>query len=61
MLTDIAQAQEWLGAPGRLSRIDVRCRRGRPGAALEQALRAQLPADVELQRNACPARARPSP
>ena len=48
MLTDIAQAQEWLGAPGRLSRIDVRLPAGAAGAALEQALRAQLPPDVQL-------------
>ena len=48
LLTDIAQAQEWLGAGGRLSRIDVRLPAGAAGAALEAALRAQLPADVEL-------------
>ena len=48
VLTDIAQAQEWLGAPGRLSRIDVQLPPGAEGAALEQALRAQLPPDVTL-------------
>ncbi len=48
MLTDLAQAQEWLGAAGRLSRIDVQLPPGAEGAALEQALRAQLPPDVQL-------------
>jgi putative ABC transport system permease protein len=48
VLTDIAQAQEWLGAPGKLSRIDLRLAAGAPGAALEAALRARLPAGVEL-------------
>jgi putative ABC transport system permease protein len=48
VLTDIAQAQEWLGAPGRLSRIDLQLPAGAEGAALEQALRAQLPPDVTL-------------
>jgi putative ABC transport system permease protein len=48
LLTDIAQAQEWLGASGRLSRIDVRLAEGAAGAALLARLRAQLPADLEL-------------
>ena len=48
LLTDIAQAQEWLGAGGRLSRIDVRLAEGTAGAALLARLRAQLPADLEL-------------
>jgi putative ABC transport system permease protein len=48
LLTDIAQAQEWLGASGRLSRIDVRVAEGAAGAALLARLRAQLPADLEL-------------
>ena len=48
LLTDIAQAQEWLGAGGRLSRIDVRPAEGAAGAALLARLRAQLPADLEL-------------
>ena len=45
MLTDIAQAQEWLGAAGRLSRIDLRLpdgrggRRARAGAARAAARR----------------------
>ena len=34
MLTDIAQAQEWLGSRGRLSRIDVRLPAADPGAVL---------------------------
>ena len=48
LLTDIAQAQEWLAASGRLSRIDVRVAEGAAGAALLARLRAQLPADLEL-------------
>jgi putative ABC transport system permease protein len=48
LLTDIAQAQEWLGSVGRLSRIDVRLAAGAAGAALLARLRAQLPADLEL-------------
>jgi putative ABC transport system permease protein len=48
MLTDIAQAQEWLGSRGRLSRIDVRLPAGDLGAALFARLRARLPADLEL-------------
>ncbi|MBS0378017.1 MAG: FtsX-like permease family protein [Proteobacteria bacterium] len=48
LVTDIAQAQEWLGMPGRISRIDARLPEGPGGAALEQALRAQLPASVQL-------------
>jgi putative ABC transport system permease protein len=49
LLTDIAQAQEWLGAPGRLSRIDVRLPGGASGDELLARLRAQLPADLELR------------
>ena len=49
LLTDIAQAQEWLGAPGRLSRIDVRLPGGAPGDELLARLRAELPADLELR------------
>ncbi len=48
LVTDIAQAQEWLGMPGRLSRIDARLPEGAGGVALEQALRAQLPPTVQL-------------
>jgi len=53
LLTDIAQAQEWLGASGRLSRIDVRLAEGAAGAA---PLRAQLPADLELHATRAEAR-----
>ena len=49
ILTDIAQAQEWLGARGRLSRIDVRAPGGAAGAAQLAQLAAQLPAGVTLQ------------
>jgi putative ABC transport system permease protein len=49
ILTDIAQAQEWLGARGRLSRIDVRAPQGPRGAALLAQLAAQLPPGVTLQ------------
>ena len=48
VLSDIAQAQEWLGVAGKLSRIDLRLPGGADGAALEAALRARLPAGVEL-------------
>ncbi|HXN79662.1 MAG TPA: FtsX-like permease family protein, partial [Steroidobacteraceae bacterium] len=56
LLTDIAQAQEWLGASGRLSRIDVRLAEGAAGAALLARLRAQLPADLELHATRAEAR-----
>jgi putative ABC transport system permease protein len=56
VLTDIAQAQEWLGAQGRLSRIDVRLSPGAAGAAQLAALRASLPADVELRETRAQAR-----
>ncbi|HEY0766955.1 MAG TPA: FtsX-like permease family protein [Steroidobacteraceae bacterium] len=56
LLTDIAQAQEWLGAIGRLSRIDVRLPEGAAGAALLARLRAQLPADLELHGTRAEAR-----
>src|SRR5205085_1531944 len=55
LLTDIAQAQEWLGAVGRLSRIEVRVAGGAPGAALAW-LRAHLPADLELHATRAQAR-----
>jgi putative ABC transport system permease protein len=48
LFADIAQAQEWLGLIGRLTRIDLRVP---PGPAGEQALdrlRARLPAGVDL-------------
>ncbi len=49
LATDIAQAQEWLGLVGRLSRIEIRAP---PGAAAEgeiARLAAQLPPGVELE------------
>jgi putative ABC transport system permease protein len=46
LLTDIAQAQEWLGLVGRLSRIEVQAPSG-SAAALAQ-LAARLPAGVSL-------------
>jgi len=49
LLTDIAQAQEWLGLRGRLSRIDVRVAPGPGSARVASALRARLPAGVRLQ------------
>jgi putative ABC transport system permease protein len=49
ILTDIAQAQEWLGALGRLSRIDVRVPAGAAGTAALARLRAALPAGLEVQ------------
>jgi putative ABC transport system permease protein len=56
MVTDIAQAQEWLGVRGRLSRIDVRVPDGPAGAALLAQLAAQLPAAVTLQATRAAAR-----
>jgi putative ABC transport system permease protein len=56
LLTDIAQAQEWLGADGRLSRIDVRLPPGAAGAALLAALHTRLPAAVELHGTRAQAR-----
>lgn len=44
MLSDIAQVQEWLGLPGRISRIDVRL----AADSEARALRALLPAGVTL-------------
>jgi putative ABC transport system permease protein len=49
LLTDIAQAQEWLGLLGHLSRIDVRVADGRDSAKVLAAIRAQLPPGVELK------------
>src|SRR5581483_6191973 len=48
MLTDIAQAQEWLGRVGRLSRIDVRMPKGPEGEAALASLRQRLPPGVGL-------------
>jgi putative ABC transport system permease protein len=49
ILTDISQAQEWLGAQGRLSRIDVRVPMGAAGGTLLARLRAALPAGLALE------------
>jgi putative ABC transport system permease protein len=48
LLTDIAQAQEWLNAHGQLSGIDLRLPPGEEGRALEAALRRQLPPGATL-------------
>jgi putative ABC transport system permease protein len=56
ILTDIAQAQEWLHELGRLSRIDVRLPAGAGGATLAQALRARLPPALELTATRAEAR-----
>jgi putative ABC transport system permease protein len=55
-LTDIAQAQDWLGMPGRLSRIELRLPPGVDGRALEEALRARLPPGAELHTTRAVAR-----
>jgi putative ABC transport system permease protein len=49
ILTDIAQAQEWLEMSGRLSRIDVRLPASRAGEALAGELAALLPPDLVLR------------
>jgi putative ABC transport system permease protein len=48
ILTDIAQAQEWLGMAGRLSRIDLRVPAGAAGSAQLARVRAALPSDLTL-------------
>jgi putative ABC transport system permease protein len=50
ILTDIAQAQEWLELTGRLSRIDVRVADGAAGKAAAEQLRARLPAGAQLEQ-----------
>ncbi|HXS20382.1 MAG TPA: FtsX-like permease family protein [Steroidobacteraceae bacterium] len=52
MLTDIAQAQEWLGMRGRLTRIDVRTPGGAAGQAALAALRRELPQGAQLEQAA---------
>jgi putative ABC transport system permease protein len=52
VLTDIAQAQEWLGLRGRLSRIDVRIPDGARGERRLARLRAMLPQDAALTETA---------
>ncbi|HVY82553.1 MAG TPA: FtsX-like permease family protein [Steroidobacteraceae bacterium] len=48
ILTDISQAQEWLGLVGKLSRIDVRVPAGAEGERALARLRASLPSGLEL-------------
>ena len=48
ILTDIAQAQEWLGLVGKLSRIDVRVPPGVDGERALEHLRASLPSGVAI-------------
>lgn len=52
LLTDVAQAQEWLGLDGRLTRIDVRVPGGAAGRMALARLRRLLPPGVELERAA---------
>jgi len=49
ILTDIAQAQEWLGMGDRLSRIDVRMPRGGAGREALLRLRRELPPGAQLR------------
>jgi putative ABC transport system permease protein len=49
LLTDIAQAQEWLGLVGRLTRIEIGVPAGAAGEAALGRLRAALPAGARLQ------------
>ncbi|MGH3625908.1 MAG: ABC transporter permease, partial [Sciscionella sp.] len=52
VLTDISQAQEWLGMAGRLTRIDVRMPRGPAGRAVLAGLRRELPPGAQLEQAA---------
>jgi putative ABC transport system permease protein len=52
MLTDIAQAQEWLGMAGRLTRIDVRMPHGPAAGTALAALRHGLPPGAQLEQAA---------
>lgn len=49
ILTDIAQAQEWLGLRGRLTRIDIRMPAGPAGQAALLDLKRNLPQGVQLE------------
>jgi putative ABC transport system permease protein len=49
VVADISTAQEVVGAPGRLTRIDVLAPRGGAGAALLARIRAALPAGARLE------------
>jgi putative ABC transport system permease protein len=50
VVADLATAQELLGRPGRLSRIDLRLPEGPAGAALLDRVRAVLPAGADIVR-----------
>jgi len=56
LLTDIAQAQEWLGAGARLTRIDVRAPPDAPAAEFIRQLRTRLPADLAVRSTRAQAR-----
>jgi putative ABC transport system permease protein len=56
ILTDISQAQEWLGALGRLSRIDLAVPRDAAGEAYLARLARTLPPDLSLQSTRATAR-----
>jgi len=56
LLTDIAQAQEWLGVAGRLTRIDVKAPANVPAAEFLAQLRAHLPADLTVHSTRAQAR-----
>src|SRR5579862_3726866 len=56
VLTDIAQAQEWLAANGRLSRIDARAPAGAAAAGWLRQLQARLPPPLELRGTRAEAR-----
>jgi len=49
LLTDIAQAQEWLHLVGHLSRIDLRLPAGSGGARALERLQQRLPAGVDVR------------
>jgi putative ABC transport system permease protein len=52
ILSDIAQAQDWLGMAGRLTRIDVRMPPGAAGRNALAQLRRELPAGAQLEPTA---------
>ncbi|MBV8974918.1 MAG: FtsX-like permease family protein, partial [Sinobacteraceae bacterium] len=56
LLTDIAQAQEWLGVPGRLTRIDLRAPAGVAPAEFLRELRTELPAELAVRSTSAQAR-----
>jgi putative ABC transport system permease protein len=52
VLTDIAQAQEWLGMTGRLTRIEVRMPQGAAGRAALGELGRELPPGLRIEKAA---------